>query len=299
MAAAGYSVREHDPFDLTIDLGLPRRVPSPYAGRIRLMWQTLRGAVIRNFPRAPGGPPDADAYLARVEEVYLTDAYHSLSIEGYRVSAKLIERVREGTWNPERDPGDRELENALAARGYWQAFRAVQVSVERVLANEKAGVVVEREHAEWYRQMFAPRVTAGLVPATTLAGYRDSQVYIRGSRHVPLPAPAARDAMPVLFEMLEQEAEPSVRVVLGHFVFVYIHPYMDGNGRIGRFLMNVMLASGGYPWTIVPLQRRAAYMAALEDASVRQNIEPLATFLGQLVSEAMAGKSSASLPSAR
>jgi hypothetical protein len=36
-----------------------------------------------------------------------------------------------------------------------------------------------------------------------------------------------------------------VRVVLGHFIFVYIHPYMDGNGRMGRFLMNVMLAGGG------------------------------------------------------
>jgi hypothetical protein len=44
-------------------------------------------------------------------------------------------------------------------------------------------------------------------------------------------------------------------------------------------LMNVMLAAGGYPWTIVPLQVRDAYMAALEDANVRQNIAPLARFL--------------------
>jgi hypothetical protein len=50
--------------------------------------------------------------------------------------------------------------------------------------------------------------------------------------------------------LLHQEDEASVRGVLGHFMFVYIHPYMDGNGRMGRFLMNLMLASGGYPWTI-------------------------------------------------
>jgi len=31
---------------------------------------------------------------------------------------------------------------------------------------------------------------------------------------------------------------------------------MDGNGRMGRFLMNLMMASGGCPWTIVPLERR-------------------------------------------
>ena len=72
-------------------------------------------------------------------------------------------------------------------------------------------------------------------------------------------------------------------VVLGHFTFVYIHPYMDGNRRIGRFLMNVMLDSGGYPWTIIPLERRDDYMDALESASVKLDIRPFAAFLGGLV----------------
>jgi Fic family protein len=88
--------------------------------------------------------------------------------------------------------------------------------------------------------------------------------------HVPPNYEAVRDAMPVFFEMLSEETDAAVRVVLGHFIFVYIHPYMDGNGRTGRFLMNVMLAAAGYPWTVVPVQRRDAYMAALEDASVRR-----------------------------
>src|SRR5512132_884280 len=39
-------------------------------------------------------------YLKHVQDVYVTDAYHSLSIEGYRVNPALIERVRSGTWNP-------------------------------------------------------------------------------------------------------------------------------------------------------------------------------------------------------
>jgi Fic family protein len=78
-----------------------------------------------------------------------------------------------------------------------------------------------------------------------LAGYRNAPVYIRRSMHVPPNSAAVRDAMPVFFQMLTEESEASVRVVLGHFIFVYIHPYMDGNGRIGRFLMNVMLAAGG------------------------------------------------------
>ncbi len=89
--------------------------------------------------------------------------------------------------------------------------------------------------------------------------------------------------MPAFFELLKEEIEPAVRVVLGHFMFVYIHPYMDGNGRMGRFLMNLMLASGGYPWTIVPLKRRSDYMAALESASVDGNIMPFAMFLVELL----------------
>jgi hypothetical protein len=52
---------------------------------------------------------------------------------------------------------------------------------------------------------------------------------------------------------------------------------------MGRFPMNLMFASGGYPWTIVPVQQRDAYMTALEKASGESNIIPFAQFLGQLV----------------
>lgn len=62
--------------------------------------------------------------------------------------------------------------------------------------------------------------------------------------HVPLNYEAVRDAMPAFFDHLREEKNSAVRVVLGYFVFVYIHPYMDGNGRMGRFLMNTMMAWG-------------------------------------------------------
>ena len=90
--------------------------------------------------------------------------------------------------------------------------------------------------------------------------------------YVPPSHEAVHDCMPAFFDLLREEPEPSVRVVLGHFVSVYIHPCMDGNGRMGRFLINVMLAAGDYPWTIIPLENRDLYMAALESASVEQDI---------------------------
>ena len=80
---------------------------------------------------------------------------------------------------------------------------------------------------------------------------------------------------------------PIANIVLGHFIFVYIHPYMDGNGRMGRLLMNAMLAGGGYPWTVIPVERRDEYMQALEQASVHQNIEPFTEFLASLVDKAL------------
>jgi hypothetical protein len=296
MQAGGYSVRETDPFDTRIELALPRRETSPYAGRIRLMWQTMRSAIIENFPQAPGRPNDIDAYLKRVDDVYVIDAYHSLSIEGYRVGPDLIKRVRSGTWNPDNDEQDSKHRDALAARGYYQAFEAVKRSVAAVLRNENPGTVADNDHGGWYRELFAPSVAAGIVKPSDLAGYRGDRVFIRNSMHVPLPPNAVRDAMPIFFEMLEEDEHPAVRVVLGHFIFVYIHPYMDGNGRMGRFLMNVMLAAGGYPWTVIPVERRADYMAALEQASVHQNIVPFSRFVGNLVEQGLAGRTAATLP---
>jgi Fic family protein len=102
--------------------------------------------------------------------------------------------------------------------------------------------------------------------------------------------------MPAFFELLREEREPAVRIVLGHFIFVYIHPYMDGNGRIARFLMNLMLAAGGYLWTVVPLEKRQDYMDALEIASVKQDITPFTKFLARLITERMKGKPLPEIP---
>ncbi len=296
MRAAGYDVRESDPFIDRSALTLPVHEQSPHVLRVRLMWQQMRKTVIDRFPAAPGPVAEISAYMKAVEDVYVTDAYHSLSIEGYRVSPALIERVRTGEWNPDHDGNDRQDRNALAARGYWLAYQAVRRSIERVLGGDNPGAVVETDHTDWYRELFGPSVTAGIISAADLAGYRRDQVYVRRSQHVPPRYEAVRDLMPAFFDLLREEEEPRVRVVLGHFVFVYIHPYMDGNGRMARFLMSVMLAAGGYPWTVLPVEERSEYMAALEAASVKQDIGQFAAFLARLVRARLKGHPTPRVP---
>jgi len=283
MRAAGYSITENDPFEEKPAVIFSGRELSPHVNRMRMLWAEMRGLVLKTFPQAPVAPQSVDEYLKHVDEIYLTDAYHSLSIEGYRVNEELIERVRSGSWDPQTHRKDREYADALAARGYWQAFQAVKKSLVRVLNENASAEVARNDHSIWYRELFAPSVSAGLIGAADLAGYRNQPVYIRKSMHIPPRWEAVRDLMPAFFSLLKDEEEPAVKAVLGHFFFVYIHPYGDGNGRMGRFLMNVMLAGGGYPWTVIPLETRNNYMAALEEASVRKNIEPFSGFLAGLV----------------
>ena len=67
---------------------------------------------------------------------------------------------------------------------------------------------------------------------------------------------------------------------------------------MGRFLMKVMMAAGGYPWTVVPVAERKAYVAALEKASVGENIAPFAEFLAAVVERRLAGEPLPEVPMA-
>ena len=279
MKAASHDVREINPFAQSIVVPSAGRVTSPHVHRIRLKWEIMRKDVVEIFPKAQPIANDIEAYLKQIDEIYVTDAYHSLSIEGYRVSPALIEKVRSGTWNPDEDEADRALKDALAAHGYWEAFQRVKESIRKVLQGADAGEVAEQDLSDWYRNLFAPSVTAGILKASQLGGNRSSPVHIRQSQHVPMSPEAVRDCMPVFFDLLKAEDEPNVRIVLGHFIFVFIHPFLDGNGRIARFLMNVMMAAAGRPWIVIRVEQHADYMRALEAASVQGDIRPFTEFL--------------------
>ena len=113
---------------------------------MQAMWEAMREPVIETFPKAPGLPKNRDEYLRFVDEIYKSDAYHSLSIEGYSVTPELIERVRSGDWDPDHHDDDRQNRDALAARGYWQAFQTVKATVGEIIAGANPGALVRTAH---------------------------------------------------------------------------------------------------------------------------------------------------------
>ncbi|MFA6527804.1 MAG: Fic family protein [Candidatus Babeliales bacterium] len=99
--------------------------------------------------------------------------------------------------------------------------------------------------------------------------YRTEQVFISGSEYA-LPTP---DKVAVLMQqfitdygMLPDGMHGVEYAALVHKIFVFIHPFVDGNGRVARLLMNLVLLQHGYFVAIIPPVRRRDYIASLEKA---------------------------------
>jgi hypothetical protein len=281
MKLAGYTVKPVNPFAEFIPSIGTGGFRSPSSPRIIAMWNKFRSDVIELFPESSIVIKgiETDSILNSIREKVNEDAYHSLSIEGYRVTVELIARIRSGEWNPEADRYDNNQRNALAAKGYSLAYDAVLKSVRSALTGGNPGIIFKENLSDWYRELFYPLVHAGILKASDLVGYRRSPVYIKDAMHIPPPFESVVDAMETLFDLLQKEDNGAVRAVLGHYFFVYIHPYMDGNGRLARFLMNLMLVSAGYPWTIIHVTDRTEYMKSLDFVATDKDIKPFTEFI--------------------
>ena len=126
MRSLDHNVTEANPFEQEISTDLIDKTKSPYVNRIQLMWSEYRKVVIKYFPKGQNQQITVNEYLNSVDQIYTTDAYHSLSIERYRVSSELIELVRGGEWNPDDNASHQELKNAMAARGYYGTTQQVK-----------------------------------------------------------------------------------------------------------------------------------------------------------------------------
>lgn len=110
--------------------------------------------------------------------------------------------------------------------------------------------------------------------------YRQTEVFIRGF-NLDLPQPNKVPSMMAEFaQWLQGIQEHAVRVSTdAHFKFVTIHPFVDGNGRTARLLMNLILLIHGYPMAIIRNEERTQYLEALNRAQTKGNIQPFYTIV--------------------
>ncbi len=97
--------------------------------------------------------------------------------------------------------------------------------------------------------------------------YRDCRVFITGTDFIPPPPQKVKDEMINFVKNLHTSQHPVVSASLAHKNFVTIHPFVDGNGRTARLLMNLLLLKEGYPIVIIPPIRRVDYINSLQKSN--------------------------------
>jgi Fic family protein len=118
--------------------------------------------------------------------------------------------------------------------------------------------------------------------------YRSENVVISGADHIPPKHYEIGDLMQKLIAEYHNEWKgfhPVVRATLLHGEFVKIHPFIDGNGRTSRLLLNFELMKNGYPPIIMKNEERARYYDVLDLAHTTTNYEPFIELVTELVIE--------------
>ena len=118
--------------------------------------------------------------------------------------------------------------------------------------------------------------------------YRTVQVYIRGLDWIP---PGPKDVPEDMKNLLtwysknKSKLHPLVVAIYFHVGFETVHPFVDGNGRVGRLLLNFILHKNEYPMVNIPNVERYRYYEALREAQVEGNLRPFIDFLIELLKE--------------
>ncbi|EKE15466.1 MAG: Fic [uncultured bacterium] len=119
--------------------------------------------------------------------------------------------------------------------------------------------------------------------------YRETEVFIKGS-NVELPQPIK---VPYLMDEFIQwlstqgKVNPVKIAADAHYKLVSIHPYVDGNGRAARLLMNLILVINGYPMAIIKNEERIQYLDSLEEAQLKEKFDSYYNLVGASVNRSL------------
>ncbi len=209
-----------------------------------------------------------DTYDAYQERFLYTDIYNSLAIEGNRLSQEEIKNI---LINDVVIP-DKTLSDHMSAVGYRDA---ILQSREYVAFNTR---ITEHEIRKLhYKMLIAHQAVSG--------EYRNYNMMIRGHR------PTSYEKVPYKMVQLvdskpSEGTHPIESIAYFHLRLEKIHPFGDGNGRVGRIIINTMLAQNEYPQVIFDVASKEQYYAAISAYDGLQGnpqVEPMQVFLAQLI----------------
>lgn len=213
-----------------------------------------------------------------VEKKYREDlavywTYHSTSIEGSTLSLRETDLfLSEGIVG-----ANRPFEDYMDAKGHKEAIELIFLWMEKGQKRK----VQEIDILNLHRTTMFGRQWAG--------NYRQVQVYIRGASHLPPPPGQVKRMMKDFVEEVNLnrgKLPPIAHAAVSHADFEAIHPFVDGNGRVGRLLANWMLMQEGHPPIIIEVRERKRYFRLLEDAQLKNNPMPLSWFFKSKLNQA-------------
>lgn len=216
-------------------------------------------------------PLGKEALLQLREYYRIGLTYSSNAIEGNTLTESETKVVLEDGLTI----GGRPLRDHLEAIGHSDAFNMV-------CALSQAQTIDEQSILDLHR-LFYQRIDSD-----NAGRYRTSPVIITGTTYTPPPPSRVAAAMQEFVTQIPAQREALHPVEFAawlHIRLANIHPFIDGNGRTTRLLMNLALMQAGYPITIIPPVVRGDYIAALQ-ASNSGNNEPFINLLSNMVWEA-------------
>ncbi|XP_043662941.1 protein adenylyltransferase Fic [Drosophila teissieri] len=198
------------------------------------------------------------------KEAYFQHIYHSVGIEGNTMTLAQTRSILETRMAVDGKSIDEHNE----ILGMDLAMKYINASLV-----QKIDITI-KDILELHRRVL------GHVDPIEGGEFRRNQVYVGG--HVP-PGPGDLALLMQRFERwLNSEHSSSLHPVnyaaLAHYKLVHIHPFIDGNGRTSRLLMNTLLMRAGYPPVIIPKQQRNKYYHFLKLAN-EGDIRPFVRFI--------------------
>jgi Fic family protein len=229
--------------------------------------EKLKGEIDRYRPLSPDMVRQLKEYY-RIGLVYSSNALEGNSLTETETKVVLEDGIT---------IGGKPLRDHYEAMGSSEAYNLLFELAKDKRIKEKD--ILSLHHLFYYR---IDRENAGR--------YRKERVIITGSSYI-LPSP---DEVPDLMKgfikslpALKRKYHPIEYSALVHKEFVSIHPFIDGNGRIARFLMNICLLAEGYPITIIPPIMRVDYINSLEIAHIKRDSNPFINFISHVVYESL------------